>query len=290
MLGEVILLYRLAAGQALFLATARLAGIDSEARGRFVCRLDEFTELPGVLALIVKSAFGLEPAVGGVAGAMLNGVKRGLFSNEAGMGSAPNAAATATPYPPHPASQGYVQMLGVFLDTIVICTCTAAIILMSGQFEPGSGITGVELTQRALSSQIGGGGNIFIAAAIFFFAFTSIVANYSYAETNLVFLEHNHKGGLMLFRMFVLGMVMFGSVGELPTVWAMADVSMGLMAIVNLVAILLLSGVAIKLAKDYNDQLKLGKVPTFDANKYPEIRSQLEEGIWDNPPQSSKQA
>ena len=113
---------------------------------------------------------------------------------------------------------------------------------MSGQFEPGSGITGVELTQRALSSQIGGGGNIFIAAAIFFFAFTSIVANYSYAETNLVFLEHNHKGGLMLFRMFVLGMVMFGSVGELPTVWAMADVSMGLMAIVNLVAILLLSG------------------------------------------------
>ena len=107
----------------------------------------------------------------------------------------------------------------------------------------------MELTQRALSSQIGGGGNIFIAAAIFFFAFTSIVANYSYAETNLVFLEHNHKGGLMLFRLFVLGMVMFGSVGELPTVWAMADVSMGLMAIVNLIAILLLSGVAIKLAR-----------------------------------------
>ena len=127
-------------------------------------------------------------------------------------------------------------------------------------------------------SQIGGGGNIFIAAAIFFFAFTSIVANYSYAETNLVFLEHNHKGGLMLFRLFVLGMVMFGSVGELPTVWAMADVSMGLMAIVNLIAILLLSGVAIKLARDYNDQLKLGRVPTFDANRYPELRSQLEEG------------
>lgn len=252
-------------------------------------------ELPGVFSLIIKSAFGLEQAGSGALGyaisqAMINGIKRGLFSNEAGMGSAPNAAATATPYPPHPASQGYVQMLGVFLDTIVICTCTAAIILMSGQFEPGSGITGVELTQRALSSQIGGGGNIFIAAAIFFFAFTSIVANYSYAETNLVFLEHNHKGGLMLFRLFVLGMVMFGSVGELPTVWAMADVSMGLMAIVNLVAILLLSGVAIKLAKDYNDQLKLGKLPTFDANKYPEIRSQLEEGIWDNPAQNSKQA
>ena len=130
---------------------------------------------------------------------------------------------------------------------------------------------------------MGGGGNIFIAAAIFF-AFTSIVANYSYAETNLVFLEHNHKGGLMLFRMFVLGMVMFGSVGELPTVWALADVSMGLMAIVNLVAILLLSGVAIKLAKDYNDQLKAGAAspPSMPTNT-PELRSQLEEGIWDNP-------
>ncbi|MNF71371.1 Amino-acid carrier protein AlsT [compost metagenome] len=92
----------------------------------------------------------------------------------------------------------------------------------------------------------------------------------------------------MLFRMFVLGMVMFGSVGELPTVWALADVSMGLMAIVNLIAILLLSGVAIKLAKDYNDQLKVGRVPTFDANKYPELRSQLEEGIWDNPPKSKQ--
>ena len=252
-------------------------------------------ELPGVFSLIIKSALGLEQAGSGALGyaisqAMINGFKRGLFSNEAGMGSAPNAAASATPYPPHPASQGYVQMLGVFLDTIVICTCTAAIILMSGQFEPGSGITGVELTQRALSSQIGGGGNIFIAAAIFFFAFTSIVANYFYAENCLVFLEHNHLAGLLIFRLIVLAMVMFGSVGELPTVWAMADVSMGLMAIVNLVAILLLSGVAIKLAKDYNAQRKAGKLPTFDANKYPEIRSQLEEGIWDNPAQNSKQA
>ena len=126
--------------------------------------------------------------------AMINGIKRGLFSNGAGM-ALPQRCRHRHPYPPHPASQGYVQMLGVFLDTIVICACTAAIILMSGQFEPGSGVTGVELTQRALSSQVGGGGNIFIAAAIFFFAFTSIVANYSYAETNLVFLEHNHDKG-----------------------------------------------------------------------------------------------
>ncbi|MFP2770796.1 alanine/glycine:cation symporter family protein [Oceanisphaera sp. KMM 10153] len=245
------------------------------------------TELPGVFSLIVKSAFGLDQAGGGAIGyaisqAMMNGIKRGLFSNEAGMGSAPNAAASATPYPPHPASQGYVQMLGVFTDTIVICTCTASIILLSGQFEPGSGITGIELTQRALSHEVGDWGNTFIAIAILFFAFTSIVANYAYAENNLIFLEHNHKGGLLVFRLFVLGMVMFGSMGELPTIWAMADASMGLMALTNLVAILLLSSVAVKLARDYNDQRKLGKIPTFDAAKYPELHRQLEEGIWDN--------
>ncbi|MBM7454907.1 AGCS family alanine or glycine:cation symporter [Oceanisphaera litoralis] len=244
------------------------------------------SELPGVFSLIIKSAFGLDQAGGGAIGyaisqAMMNGIKRGLFSNEAGMGSAPNAAASATPYPPHPASQGYVQMLGVFADTIVICTCTASIILLSGQFEPGSGITGIELTQRALSHEVGDWGNTFIAIAILFFAFTSIVANYAYAENNLIFLEHNHQGGLLIFRLFVLGMVMFGSMGELPIIWAMADVSMGLMALTNLVAILLLSGVAVKLARDYNDQRKLGKVPTFDAAKYPELHRQLEEGIWD---------
>ncbi|WP_346351845.1 sodium:alanine symporter family protein [Oceanimonas sp. AH20CE76] len=244
------------------------------------------SELPSVLSLIVKSAFGLEQAGGGAMGyaisqALINGIKRGLFSNEAGMGSAPNAAASATPYPPHPASQGYVQMLGVFADTLVICTCTASIILLSGQFEPGSGVTGIELTQKALSSEVGEWGNIFIAIAILFFAFTSIVANYAYAENNLVFLEHNHEGGLLVFRLFVLGMVMFGSVGELPIIWAMADTSMGMMALINLVAILLLSGVVVKLAKDYNNQRKLGRLPTFDVTKYPELKSQLEEGIWD---------
>ncbi|ANS86297.1 sodium:alanine symporter family protein [Vibrio scophthalmi] len=242
-------------------------------------------KLPAILTLIVKSAFGLQEAAAGgvgyaIAQAMINGVKRGLFSNEAGMGSAPNAAASATPYPPHPASQGYVQMLGVFVDTIVICSATVSIILMSGEFVPGGQVTGIELTQAALSSQVGNWGSIFVAVAIFFFAFTSIIANYSYAETNLIFLEHNHKAGLGLFRIIVLGMVMFGALASLPVVWALADVSMGLMAIVNLVAIILLSGTVIKLAKDYNRQLKEGKLPTFDANEYPELKSQLEEGIW----------
>ncbi len=243
-------------------------------------------KLPAVLTLIFKSAFGLQEAAAGglgyaIAQAMINGVKRGLFSNEAGMGSAPNAAASATPYPPHPASQGYVQMLGVFMDTIVICSCTVAIILMSGEYVgQATEITGIELTQRALSSQVGDWGGIFVAVAIFFFAFTSIIANYSYAETNLVFLEHNHKAGINIFRLIVLGMVMFGAMASLPVVWSLADVSMGLMAIVNLVAIILLSGIVIRLARDYNRQLDAGKVPTFDANDFPELKSQLEEGIW----------
>jgi AGCS family alanine or glycine:cation symporter len=243
-------------------------------------------KLPAVLTLIIKSAFGLQEAAAGglgyaIAQAMINGIKRGLFSNEAGMGSAPNAAASATPYPPHPASQGYVQMLGVFMDTIVICSATVAIVLMSGEYVPHGEVTGIELTQSALSSQVGEWGGIFVAVAIFFFAFTSIIANYSYAETNLIFLEHNHKAGLGIFRIVVLGMVMFGAVASLPVVWALADVSMGLMAIVNLVAILLLSGIVIKLAKDYNRQLDEGKVPTFDSNDFPELKSQLEDGIWD---------
>ena len=234
-----------------------------------------------------KSAFGLQEAAAGglgyaIAQAMINGIKRGLFSNEAGMGSAPNAAASATPYPPHPASQGYVQMLGVFMDTIVICSATVAIILMSGEYVPHGEVTGIELTQLALTSQVGDWGGIFVAVAIFFFAFTSIIANYSYAETNLIFLEHNHKAGIGIFRVVVLGMVMFGALSSLPTVWALADVSMGLMAIVNLIAISLLSGTVIKLAKDYNKQLSEGKVPTFDSKDYPELHSQLEEGIWDN--------
>ncbi|KJG01589.1 alanine/glycine:cation symporter family protein [Photobacterium angustum] len=243
-------------------------------------------KLPEIIMMIFRSAFGLEEAASGALGytiaqGMINGLKRGLFSNEAGMGSAPNAAASATPYPPHPASQGYVQMLGVFMDTMVICSSTVAIILMSGEYVPHSEVTGIELTQRALSSQVGDWGSVFIAIAIFFFAFTSLVANYSYAETNLIFLEHNHKIGLNIFRVVVLFMVMFGALADLPTVWAMADVSMGMMALINLVAIVLLSGTVVKLATDYNKQLSLGKVPTFDSNDYPELHAQLEEGIWD---------
>ena len=235
-------------------------------------------EVPGVLALIFKSAFGLhEAAAGGIGAAILNGFKRGLFSNEAGMGSAPNAAAAATPYPPHPASQGYVQMAGVFIDTILICTASAAIILLAGPVEG----TGIGLVQNALTSEVGGWGKYFLAIVVLFFAFTSIVANYFYAENCLVFIEHKHPAGLLVFRLLVLAMVLFGAVGSMPFVWNFADVAMGLMAITNLIAILLLSGLAVKLARDYNAQRAAGKVPTFDARQYPEIRGKIEPGIWD---------
>jgi AGCS family alanine or glycine:cation symporter len=237
------------------------------------------SEMPAVFELIFKSAFGLhEAAAGGIGAAIMNGFKRGLFSNEAGMGSAPNAAASATPYPPHPASQGYVQMAGVFIDTILICTASAAIILLAGP-QPGEGIM---LVQNALTSEVGDWGKYFLAVIILFFAFTSIVANYFYAENCLVFLEHSHPTGLLWFRLAVLGMVMFGALASMPFVWNLADLSMGLMAITNLIAILLLSNLAVKLAKDYNAQRKAGKLPTFDASQYPEVQAKLEPGVWDN--------
>ena len=236
-------------------------------------------EMPAVFELIFKSAFGLhEAAAGGIGAAIMNGFKRGLFSNEAGMGSAPNAAASATPYPPHPASQGYVQMAGVFIDTILICTASAAIILLAGP-QPGEGIM---LVQNALTSEVGDWGKYFLAVIILFFAFTSIVANYFYAENCLVFLEHSHPAGLLGFRLAVLGMVMFGALASMPFVWNLADLSMGLMAITNLIAILLLSNLAIKLAQDYNAQRKAGKLPTFDASQYPEVQAKLEPGVWDS--------
>jgi AGCS family alanine or glycine:cation symporter len=234
-----------------------------------------------VLALIFKSAFGLhEAAAGGIGAAIMNGFKRGLFSNEAGMGSAPNAAASATPYPPHPASQGYVQMAGVVIDTLLICTASAAIILLAGV--PSGDSQGIMLVQQALSSEVGSWAKYFLSVVILFFAFTSIVANYFYAENCLVFLEHNHAAGLVIFRLIVLAMVMFGALASLPFVWNLADVSMGLMAITNLVAILLLSDLAIKLARDYNQQRQAGKLPTFDASQFPELQSKLEPGIWDD--------
>ena len=242
------------------------------------------TEVPGILTMIVKSAFGLEEAAGGAAGsvtaAMLNGIKRGLFSNEAGMGSAPNIAATATPAPHHPSSQGLVQAFGVFVDTIIICTATAVMILLAGVLEPGSGITGTQLTQQAMEVHLGEFGGYFIAVAILFFAFTSIVANYTYAENALIYLKGGSTLGLTLLRLAALAMVIWGGYEAVVTVFNAADASMGLMAAINLVAIVLLSGTVAKLTKDYLAQRKEGLVPHFKSKDYPELHEKIDSNIW----------
>ncbi len=242
------------------------------------------TEVPAMFVMIFKSAFGIEQATGGVTGglmaAMLNGVKRGLFSNEAGMGSAPNIAACATPNPHHPSAQGFVQALGVFVDTIVICTVTALIILLSGVYEPGSGLNGTQLTQAALDDHIGAGGTYFIAIAILFFAFTSIVGNYSYAENALTYLGVAGRTGVMALRAAVLLMIVWGSAQTVTTVFDTADASMGLMATINLVAIVLLSGTVVKLTRDYFSQRDSGREPVFHGADYPELADEIEHAIW----------
>ena len=221
-------------------------------------------EIPGIIRTIFESAFGLrEMAVGSMSGMILVGIKRGLFSNEAGMGSAPNAAATADVT--HPVKQGLIQTLGVFTDTIVICSCTAFMILLYSDYAT-AGLEGIELTQAALSSQIGPIGNIFIAICILLFAFSSIVGNYYYGESNIEFMSNN-KTVLNVFRAMVVGMVLFGSVAKVQLVWDLADVFMGLMAIINLIAIALLGKYAFVVLKDYTDQKKAGiKDPVFVAS------------------------
>ncbi|SEM76562.1 alanine/glycine:cation symporter family protein [Palleronia pelagia] len=242
-------------------------------------------EVPAMLALIVKSAFGFEAAAGGFTGgfmaALLNGVKRGLFSNEAGMGSAPNIAAVAVPQPHHPSSQGLVQGLGVFIDTLVICTATALMILLSGVVDYSEGAaTGMALTQIALEEHIGALGPIFISIAILFFAFTSIIGNYSYAENAMEFLGLGTRVPLLILKCLAIAMVVWGSMQAVTTVFNFADASMALMATVNLVAILILSKTVAKLTKDYFAQRRAGKEPIFQIKEYPELGDTVDATIW----------
>jgi AGCS family alanine or glycine:cation symporter len=196
------------------------------------------------------------------------------------MGSAPNIAAAATPVPHHPSSQGFVQALGVFIDTLVICTCTALMILLSGVYVPGGELTGTQLTQSALAEHVGFIGPYFIAVAIFFFAFTSIIGNYSYSEMAMAYLGVGNRTGLMVLRVVVLLMVVWGALQAVGTVFNTADASMGLMATINLIAIVLLSGTVVKLTRDYFDQRAKGLEPTFHGRDYPELGDQIDHTIW----------
>lgn len=236
--------------------------------------LFNITRLPAVIETILSNAFGWEQAIGGSVGAaLMQGIKRGLFSNEAGMGSAPNVAATA--HVSHPVKQGLIQALGVFTDTLIICTCTAFIILFSGAPLDGS-INGVQLTQQALSNEVGSIGSTFVALAILLFAFSSIIGNYYYGEANIRFIT-SKRSVLFIYRILVGGMVMFGALASLDLAWSLADVTMGLMTICNLIAISLLSSQAFLLLQDYVAQKKAGiKSPVFDKNKIPELKDKAQ--------------
>ncbi len=250
----------------------------------FVIVLMNIHLMPHVFKVIISNAFGLEQITGGGLGAtMMNGIKRGLFSNEAGEGSAPNVAATASVS--HPVKQGLIQALGVFTDTLLVCSCTAFIILISGLYSHPE-LNGIALTQSALQSEIGSSGPIFIAIAIFLFAFSSIIGNYYYGEANIRFLfgkkEENNNGKLksilFIYRLCSGGvLVMFGALASLEIVWNLGDLCMALLTACNLIAILVLGKYAFKLLKDYQQQKKNGiKDPIFHRSQLPEIEKELE--------------
>nr|WP_294972990.1 alanine/glycine:cation symporter family protein [uncultured Pseudomonas sp.] len=227
--------------------------------------------VPGMLATIVKSAFGLEPAFAGLLGsAIVMGVKRGVFANEAGLGSAPNVAAVAAVR--HPASQGVVQAFSVFLDTFVICTCTALLILLSGFYTPGFEGDGITLTQNSLAAVVGDWGRIFVSVALSLFVFTCITYNYYLGENALQFIVGRSRSALIAFRVLVLGLILWGSMQNLGTVFAFADITMTCLAFVNLVALAMLIKTGLRVMRDYDEQRRAGiERPVFDASKFADL-------------------
>ncbi|MBD9515906.1 alanine/glycine:cation symporter family protein [Pseudomonas sp. BGr12] len=227
--------------------------------------------VPGMLTTIVKSAFGLEPAFAGLLGAaIVMGVKRGVFANEAGLGSAPNVAAVAAVR--HPASQGVVQAFSVFLDTFVICTCTALLILLSGFYTPGFEGDGITLTQNSLAAVVGDWGRIFVSVALSLFVFTCITYNYYLGENALQFIVGRSRSALIAFRVLVLGLILWGSMQNLGTVFAFADITMTCLAFVNLVALAMLIKTGLRVMRDYDEQRAAGvERPVFDASKFADL-------------------
>ena len=225
--------------------------------------LTNLDRVPEMFSLIFEGAFDFRAIFGGFAGStVLIGIKRGLFSNEAGMGSAPNASATATVS--HPVKQGMVQVLSVFIDTLMICTTTAFILLLSGVTGIPEKLDGIPYVQAAISANVGSLGIHFITFSIFAFAFTSLIGNYYYAESNILFIKNN-RILLNVFRITCLIAIFLGAQADFSTVWNLADVLMGFMAIENILVIFLLGGIACKVLKDYTRQKKQGLDPVFKA-------------------------
>ncbi len=230
-----------------------------------VTMIMHITEIPSIFAMIIKNAFDVQAIMGGFAGsAVVIGIKRGLFSNEAGMGSAPNASASAEVN--HPVQQGLVQVISVFIDTLLVCSSTAMMLLVSGVEGVSGKLDGIPYVQAAISENVGGWGIHFITFSIFAFAFSSLVGNYYYAESNILFIKNN-KVLLNVFRVTCVVAIFLGAQADFSLAWNLADVTMGFMAIVNIIAILLLGNVAIKVLKHYEQQKKEGKEPVFDEEE-----------------------
>ncbi|MGA1941149.1 alanine/glycine:cation symporter family protein [Arcobacter sp. YIC-310] len=235
-------------------------------------------KIPGLINVIVTEAFNPSSAIGGGIGAViLQGAKRGMFSNEAGLGSAPNVAAVA--YVAHPVQQGIVQSFSVFIDTIILCSCTAFIILLSGVYVPGQeGVQGVLLTQNALVEHIGPFGGYFVTIALFLFGLSSMLYNYYLAENSLNFFS---KGNITLFnafRVLCVALIVWGSFQDLGSIFSFADLSMGLLAVINLVVIAILYKPVLRLIKGYDRQLKEGRKPVLRYNDYHEFK--IDKDTW----------
>lgn len=229
------------------------------------------TEVPGALWFIVQNALGLEQAVGGGLGVVImQGVKRGLFSNEAGLGSAPNVAAVA--HVPHPANQGIVQAFSVFIDTVIMCSCTAVIILLSDAYQPGTpDVEGVALTQTAMAAHVGGWGAQFVSLALVLFAFSSMMYNYYLGENSLNFFREEDRVLFTGFRILVLGLVLWGSFQDLGTVFGFADFTMGLLALVNLLGLLGMYRIGMRLLRDYEGQIGRGEEPRLKVEDWADL-------------------
>lgn len=236
------------------------------------------SEIPSLITMIVTEAFNPSSAIaGGIGAVILQGAKRGMFSNEAGLGSAPNVAAVA--YVAHPVQQGIVQSFSVFIDTIILCSCTAFIILLSGVYTPGvTGVQGILLTQNALIEHIGPLGGYFITFALFLFGFSSMIYNYYLAENSLNFFSKGNITVFNIFRISCILLVVWGSFQDLSSIFDFADLTMGLLAIINMIVITLLYKPVLKLIKGYERQIKEGKTPVLRYNDYEEFN--FEKEMW----------
>ncbi|MDR9389887.1 MAG: alanine/glycine:cation symporter family protein [Wenzhouxiangella sp.] len=235
------------------------------------------TQVPEVLGLIVKSAFGLEPAVGGgIGAAIMMGVRRGLFSNEAGLGSAPNVASVA--YVPHPVNQGIVQSFSVFIDTAIICTATALLIILAGLHVDAETGNGVVLTQLALAQFVGPWGETFVSLVLVLFAFSSILYNFYLGENATYWMNKDDRIMFIGFRVLMLLLILWGSVQDLTTIFSFADLTMALLALVNLAALAIMMKVSFRIMDDYEDQVRQGQVPVFDPQGFDDL--DLDANAW----------